>query len=139
MTSRLTNLCLKCRSMFSTLSGLRALLSPVGYVHSERAELEGYARAGCMLCGYVCSYYHDKENYHNPVCFYIETSGISQSPEYHGPITYPSEILNIRCVVCTWMADESSFLEFEVFRDLGMFKPAGIVTSLDQDCPFNPH
>jgi hypothetical protein len=43
-------LCLKCASMTATVGGLRDLISPDGYIHHKRSDLEDSIRSGCKLC-----------------------------------------------------------------------------------------
>lgn len=45
-----SNLCGLCLGIFSTLQGLQALVSNVGYKHHRRQELIGQSEAGCELC-----------------------------------------------------------------------------------------
>jgi hypothetical protein len=43
-------LCNRCLSMFSSLDGLRALVSTRGYQHYDKEGLEGSADKGCPVC-----------------------------------------------------------------------------------------
>lgn len=43
-------LCGRCRDLFSTVDGLRALASTSGYPHYSKGDLELHANSGCELC-----------------------------------------------------------------------------------------
>jgi hypothetical protein len=43
-------LCLKCASMTATAEGLRDIISPKGYMHHNRSDLEDSIASGCKLC-----------------------------------------------------------------------------------------
>lgn len=45
-----SNLCGLCLGIFSTLQGLQALVSDLGYKHHRRQELIDQSEAGCELC-----------------------------------------------------------------------------------------
>jgi hypothetical protein len=46
----LSTLCERCRILFSTVDGLRALKSPLGFRHHKKSDLDFHATSGCELC-----------------------------------------------------------------------------------------
>jgi hypothetical protein len=97
-------LCVRCKSMFSSLQSLRKLLSPAGYEHYSRNEVRQHAVAGCPFCREISAGNWTERYGNDDVSIHLKAA-YNGSPIHANPLkdwkmsSYPTSILKMNTVI----------------------------------------
>jgi hypothetical protein len=93
-------LCLRCKSMFSSLQSLRSLVSQEGYEHYNRKEAQQHADAGCSFCPELLwAFYMEEDDEDMPIHLRAAYNGTAIHSNLENISLYPSSILKMNSMV----------------------------------------
>jgi len=92
-------LCLRCKSMFSSIQNLRSLVSQEGYEHYSRKEARQYADVGCSFCQeLLCFFWTEEDDVDMPIHLKDAYNGTLIHSNLENISLYPLSILKMNAV-----------------------------------------
>ena len=105
-------LCLRCKSMFSSIQSLQSLVSEEGYEHYSRKEAQQHADAGCSFCPEILWGFGTEEDDDDmPIFLKAAYNNTPIQSNLDNISSYPLSILKMNRVVS---AAESAVYEIEI-------------------------
>lgn len=112
-------LCLRCKSIFSSLQSLQSLVSEEGYKHYNKKEAQQHEDSRCPFCMEICSVHwaeeydsgeddaeendsegnDSEEDYNVPIYLKAAYNGTAIHCDLENTALYPSSILKMNTVV----------------------------------------
>jgi hypothetical protein len=104
-------LCLRCKSMFSSLQSLRSLVSEEGYEHYSIKEAGQHADAGCSFCSELLRFWLEEDDDDKPIFLKAAYNNTPIQPNLDNVLSYPSSIFKMSSLVS---AAESAVDDIEI-------------------------
>jgi hypothetical protein len=105
-------LCMRCKSMFSSIQSLQSLVSEEGYEHYSRKEARQHADAGCSFCPAILWGFRTEEDDDMPVHFKAAYNYTPICSNMEDVSSYPTSILKINTLVLA--TDPAVYMEIDI-------------------------